>query len=60
MKKQVYVKPEVKVVITESVQMFATSNAAAINLGGGDGNTNGGTAVAESQGRRGAWGDLWN
>ena len=57
MKKVLYVKPALKVVeFNSSVLMNATSS---VSFRGGDGAQQGEVREAESQGRRGGWGDLW-
>ena len=59
MKKVIYVKPEMKVVMADAVQMFAgsmTIDAGSANAGnqGKDGE------ATDARGNRGTWGDLWN
>ena len=58
--KSLYVKPEVKVVITELESMFASSAASdTVNFNTGDvKNTN--NDASDARGNRGTWGDLWN
>ena len=55
--KKMYVKPTMEVVeIHSDVAMLAGSNPESnVGFGGGDG----GTGEAESNGRRGGWGNLW-
>ena len=56
--KKMYVKPTMEVVeIHSDVAMLAGSNPESnVGFGGGDG---GGNVEAESNGRRGGWGNLW-
>ena len=58
--KSLYVKPEVKVVITELESMFASSAASdTVNFNTGDVNSSK-DDVSDARGHRGSWGDLWN
>ena len=58
--KSLYVKPEVKVVITELESMFASSAASdTVSFNTGSVSSTADDA-SDAQGRRGAWGDLWN
>lgn len=61
MKKVIYVKPEMNVIVADAVQMFAGS----IVLDGGAGVANTGNKgndgeATDARGNRGTWGDLWN
>lgn len=58
--KSLYVKPEVKVVITELESMFASSAASdTVNFNTGNVNSTDKDA-SDARGNRGTWGDLWN
>lgn len=61
MKKNVYVKPMLRVVELDTKVLMQPASPGAsgpgIQVGGGDG---GGDVEAESQGRRGSWGNLWD
>lgn len=60
MKKVIYVKPEMNVIVADAVQMFAgsmTIEGAGVANSSNKGNEDQG---ADVRGNRGSWGDLWN
>jgi hypothetical protein len=55
--KKMYVKPSMEVIeFCSKIAMQAASGGPSFEIGGGDN----GTGEAESNDRRGGWGNLWN